>query len=44
MTFVIDKSKSRKGASVSEEFALFSLKLSGIYRTYIYVKNKDYQY
>ena len=35
MSFVMGKSKSKKGALVSEEFTLFNqLKFSGIYPTY----------
>ena len=33
MPFVIDKFKSKKGASVSEEFALFNWKVHGIMNT-----------
>ena len=43
MPFVIDKFKSKNGASVSEEFALFnwsSVDISDL----PFVQNKDYQY
>ena len=44
MPFVIDKLKSKNGASVLEEFALFFIEVQWDISDLPFVQNKDYQY
>ena len=40
MLFVMDKPKSKKGASITKEFCLIQLKLCGIYLISPFVRNE----
>ena len=44
MPLVMDKSKSKKGASVSEELALFNWSSEEYISDLPFVENNDYQY